>query len=72
MQFTEHQVRELEDVIINILSPVHIKMQIALHKKRIGQGDVKFTIKQLDRIVKYLHDLRSKELRMTRKGSREL
>ena len=67
MRFTEHQVKELD-----IISPVHVKMQIALHKQKISEGDVEFTIRQLDKVVKYIRDLRSESLKITRKGSREL
>jgi hypothetical protein len=73
MRFTEHQVKELEDTIINILSSVYIRMEIALQNKKIGEGDVELTIKQIDKVVKYIRGLRPKIFKInTRKGSREL
>ncbi len=55
--FTRVQVEELEDVILNALSPIHAKLQMMQMGKQIHEKDVQMMIGRIEKVAEYIRSL---------------
>lgn len=56
IHFDRDQVRELEDKIVNLISPIYSKLE-AMKEKGLKQSDVDMMLERVDKIVKYVRSL---------------
>jgi len=63
VKFTTEQIRELEDRVINFISPMHMILQ-QVSTKGLTKKDVGLMLHDLNRLIKYIRELRSTEQRL--------
>ena len=61
-KFSCEQIRELEDIIINLISPMHMTLQL-VPIKGITKNDVKSMLIDLNKLIKYIRELRPEKER---------
>ena len=66
VEFTEEQVREMEDKIINKLFPIHGYLHRFLVKGSIEAERVEMMIQNIDKAVEWIRSQRPEHKRMTR------
>jgi hypothetical protein len=54
MQYTKEQVREMEHVILNMLTPVHGNLSVALMKGKIKTKDIEMMIAKIDDVADWI------------------
>jgi hypothetical protein len=59
--FTEEQVRELEDKLINMLAPAYTMLTFKRDLGKIEDKDITFVLKSIDRVVKWIRSQRPVE-----------
>jgi hypothetical protein len=62
VKFSTDQIRELEDKIINFISPMHMLLQ-QVDTKGLTKKDVHLMLSDLNRLIKYIRELRPAEQR---------
>jgi len=58
MTFNNEQVKELEDVIINALSPIYSKLQMIDMDVSLRKKDIVMMLERIDSVVHYIRSLR--------------
>jgi hypothetical protein len=62
VKFSAEQIRELEDKVINFISPMHMILQ-QVDIKGLTKKDVNLMLSDLNRLIKYIRELRPAEQR---------
>ena len=57
VKFSTEQIRELEDKVINFISPMHMILQ-QVDTKGLSKKDVHLMLSDLNRLIKYIRELR--------------